>query len=327
MLGEIKKKISKDGTGRKGEDNDDCEMVDVAAASSLETEAERLIHLMASASNLALSDELITTVKDALSAAFESVGALKVLDIQPIDVRYSQSRARFSSGADKGALSLLSLLGSKLRLAVRLSLHKALEAEARASSHKAAGGARASLFQQSAWRAAHATERAERDAEHAVVDWLSPLFDSICETQTQWLRSDPVLNSEAGIEGDWKTLNQVSKVQGWTRDFWGLTHEPYLLSSLTRNAGSPAYFLNGLSIETLTWTWRKLSKTLGKLCILLGPSESTQRLEHVCRGVSQALGLDEAPDKPVAWQGCGHPMLPRSALLLVFFTDSCPPGR
>lgn len=134
----------------------------------------------------------------------------------------------------------------------------------------------ASLFQQSVWRATHAEERAERDAEHPVVDWLAPLFDSISEVQTQWLRSDPLANPELLIKNEWKILSLVTRTQKWTRIFWGLIHEPNLLSSSTRNIDLSASLAP--SVETVTWTWRKLSKVGGH--IVKNPYSISIRDEH-----------------------------------------------
>ena len=46
------------------------------------------------------------------------------------------------------------------------------------------------------------------------------------------------------------------------------------------------------------------------------PPPSLERLAHVCTSMREALGLDAAPDKPLAWRHAGKPSLPRSMVLL-----------
>lgn len=125
----------------------------------------------------------------------------------------------------------------------------------------------------------------------------------------------PLPAHSPGMAAEHVLLRSLSRVQRWRAALWSAVHgEPW--------AARP---LRALDLDLLTWTWRRLDKAIGALVDAGAHATTathqtvppgTQRLSHVCGSMREALGLESAPDKPLAWRHAGRPGLPRSMALL-----------
>ncbi|KAG1668462.1 hypothetical protein FOA52_005235 [Chlamydomonas sp. UWO 241] len=288
--------------------------------------------------------DLVTEVRELrelFNAYLEQMGSMEGPDMEqllasPLDLRYSQLYGASMARIPSYAWARAAVLHERVLCAQARAQHLALCARAQdGAGAPGLPGSGATPYQVSHWRSTHPMERAETAAQHAVIDWLAPLLDVIAVTEGELLSLPLALpvthpgaagsEAEEGAHAEAGLVRALARMQRWRNELWGVINGPVTRTSAASADAQPGGDESKVDLSALTWTWRRLDKSL-RLVLKAGaasavaacatPPPSSARLAHVSSSTGASLGLDAAPDKPLAWAHAGRPALPRSRALL-----------
>ncbi|KAG1662050.1 hypothetical protein FOA52_005297, partial [Chlamydomonas sp. UWO 241] len=308
-----------------------------AATSGSSGAASALSSLLRGLAHAVLSDPLVAQLRAAAAGALAAAGVLEdVAQLQPLDLRYSQLYGASMARIPSYAWARAAVLHERVLCAQARAQHLALCARAQdGAGAPGLPGSGATPYQVSHWRSTHPMERAETAAQHAVIDWLAPLLDVIAVTEGELLSLPLALpvthpgaagsEAEEGAHAEAGLVRALARMQRWRNELWGVINGPVTRTSAASADAQPGGDESKVDLSALTWTWRRLDKSL-RLVLKAGaasavaacatPPPSSARLAHVSSSTGASLGLDAAPDKPLAWAHAGRPALPRSRALL-----------
>lgn len=184
--------------------------------------------------------------------------------------------------------------------------------------------------------------RAATDAEHPAVDVLYPLMTAMADFEDALLQPEVLPDEAWGSQDDQQQHEQqqqkrqlplphaLAAVQGWRAALWRAVHGPlHAPASAATSAPSDPFgeqqHQHHLDAEQLTWTWVRMDKALAALLshpavsnalTAASAGSAAARLDYLRSQMSDALGLSRRPAKPLAWRGCGKPVLPSTEQLL-----------